>query len=87
MFRAYLIFSGKYVETYCRFPRKLRIHLSWYNCLYLRILRICVLSLIKIKIRLRILNYGRSQWPRDLRPELSSFAGMLRSWVRIPLKV
>jgi hypothetical protein len=29
---------------------------------------------------------GRSQWPRGLRHELSSPAGTMGSWVRIPLK-
>jgi hypothetical protein len=30
---------------------------------------------------------GGSQWPRGLRHELSSLAGTLGSWVRLPLKV
>jgi hypothetical protein len=34
---------------------------------------------------LRIMT-GRSRWLRGLRHELSSLAGMLGSWARIPLK-
>jgi hypothetical protein len=29
---------------------------------------------------------SRSQWPRDLRHEMSSLAWTLGSWIRIPLK-
>jgi hypothetical protein len=38
-----------------------------------------------INVVLKIM-VGRSQWPRDLRHELSSLARTLGSWVRIPLK-
>jgi hypothetical protein len=49
------------------------MHLSYYKTFHLEIYQ-------------EQSSEGRSQWPRDLRHELSSPALTLRSWGRIPLE-